>query len=339
MIILGIETSCDETGLSLYNTKKKSFINKLYSQCKLHNKYGGIIPEIASKYHAKKIFPLLIDILKQNKLKLHNINLIAYTIGPGLPNSLLMGVTLSKIISFLYNIPTIAINHIEAHIMSIMLNKVFPKFPFISLITSGANTILCIIYNYNKFKIIGECLDDSAGEIFDKIAILIKLKLPGGHEISKLAKYGKINLNFPKPLNYKNNFNFSFSGLKTHIFNYIKSNKLTFQTKANIAYSLEETITDILIKKIINASNKYKINNISIVGGVSRNKKLRHKINYYKKYNKNIFFPKINLCTDNATMIAYTGYLNYKNKYNKNFNNIKKSLLIDIKPKLKLTNK
>ncbi len=323
MIILGIETSCDETALCIYK-KNKIIKNKIFSQYKIHNKNKGIIPEIASKYHYKKIIPLLKNIIKKSKIKIKDIKLIAYTAGPGLPNSLLIGTTLAKSISLIYKIPSIPINHIEGHIMSIMLNKKKPKFPFISLITSGVNTILCIVKNFNKYKIIGKSLDDSAGETFDKISKLLKLKKLGGKYISKLAKYGKKILNFPKPLINKKNFNFSFSGLKTHIKNYINKKELNFQQKANIALSLEECITDILINKINKASKKFKINILSIVGGVSKNNKLRNKIKNIK--NKRIYFTKKKFCTDNAAMIAYVASI-------KNIKKIKNTLEINIKPK------
>ncbi len=331
MIILGIETSCDETGISLYDTKIGILTNKLFSQNKIHTKYGGIMPEIASKNHYKKIFIVLNKALKKTKKKIKDINIISYCAGPGLPNSLLIGTALAKSMSLIYKIPSIPINHIEAHIMSIMINKKVPKFPFISLVTSGAHTLLCIVKNYGKYKIIGQSLDDSAGEIFDKISILLKLKLPGGKYISKIAKYSNKNLNFPKPLINKNTLNFSFSGLKTHIFNYIKNNKLNFKNKANIAFSLQESITNILIKKIKLASKKYKINTLSIVGGVSSNKILRKKMFNLTKINKKIFFNNKKLCTDNAAMIAYTGWKKYL--FNKK---IKNNFEIDIKPKWKI---
>ncbi len=329
MIILGIETSCDETALCIYKKKKKIIINKIFKQNKIHNKNKGIIPEIASKYHYKKIIYIFKKIIKKSKIKIKNIKLIAYTAGPGLPNSLIIGTTLAKTLSFIYKIPSIPINHIEGHIMSIMLNKIKPKFPFISLITSGANTILCIVKKFNKYKIIGKCIDDSAGEVFDKISKFLKFKKLGGKYISKIAKYGKKNLNFPKPLMNKKNFNFSFSGLKTHIKNYIKNKNINFQKKADISLSLEECITDILIYKIKNACKKYNINKICIVGGVSKNNKLRKKIKNLKKNKIKTYLCKKKFCTDNAAMIAYTAL-------NKNIKKIKNILEIKIKPKWKI---
>ncbi len=329
MIILGIETSCDETGLCIYDSKKGIIINEIYSQAKIHSIYGGVVPNIASKNHTKKIIPLIKKIIKKSLIKINNIQLIAYTYGPGLSSSLIIGTSFALTLSYLYKKPCIPINHLEAHILSIMLSKKKPNFPFISLIVSGAHTNLVITKNFNKYKTIGQTLDDSAGETLDKIANLIELKYPGGEKIYKLSKKGKYKFNFPKPI-LKNNFNFSFSGLKTHIYNFIKKKKITKQFKCDIAYSLQETIIDILIYKSFKASKKYKIKNICIVGGVSSNIRLRKKIKKMAKKKKiNIFFPPKKLCTDNAAMIAYTGYIKYITK-----KKIKKNLKIKINPNL-----
>lgn len=328
MIILGIETSCDDTSISLYDSKKKNIINKTIHQHNTHNKYGGIMPELASQKH----FINILNIIKKIKKKIKYVDLIAYTAGPGLPNSLLIGVTTSKILSYLYNIPSIPINHIEGHIMSIMLFKKKPKFPFLTLITSGVNTLLVIVYNFNKYKIIGKSLDDSAGKVFDKISNLIGLEYPGGPKLAKLAKLGQKYFVFPKPImNNKTNLNFSFSGLQTHVINLLKKIKIINQKiKANIAYALEDTITDILLKKTIRATKIFNLKRIAVVGGVSANKKLRKKFFKNFKYKKNIFFPLKKYCTDNATMIAYTGLIKFNNKkYFNKYNNFK----IKINPK------
>ncbi len=334
MIIFGIETSCDETCISLYDNKKGIIINEIYSQSYIHSKYGGVVPNIASKNHSKKIIKLIKKVIKKTSIKIKNIKIIAFTAGPGLSSSLIIGSTVAKTLSYLYKKPCIPINHIEGHILSIMISKKKPKFPFISLITSGAHTILTIVYNFNKYKIIGNCLDDSAGEVFDKIGNLINLKYPAGKKISKFAKYKKNKFIFPKPItSNKNNFNFSFSGLKTHIINFIKNKNINIQFKYDLSYSLEKTITDILVIKTINAAKKYNINKISIVGGVSSNTKLRKKMNKIaKKYKIKTFYPNIDLCTDNAAMIAYTGYIKYITKKEKINNNY----LIKIKPNWKI---
>ncbi len=330
MMILGIETSCDETSISIYNKKYGIIINEIYSQSIIHSKYGGVVPEIASRNHLIKIIPLIKKTIKKSKIKFKKINAISFTAGPGLSTSLLIGATTAITLSYLYKIPYIPINHIEGHILSVMLSKKKPNFPFISLVTSGAHTYLIIVKNYGVYKIIGESLDDSAGETFDKISNLMGFKYPGGNKISKLAKYGKKKFNFPKPMLNSKKLNFSFSGLKTHIINFFKKKKkINNQFIFNVAYSLEETITDILVKKSELALKKYNIKNISIVGGVSSNNTLRKKmLHMTKKINKKLFLINKKLCTDNAAMIAYTGSI----KYNL-YKNIKQNLEINIKPK------
>ncbi len=324
MIILGIETSFDETGIAIYEKQNGIIINEIYSQKKIHYKYGGIIPELAAKNHLKIIIPLLKKTLKKSKIKINKINAIAYTAGPGLSNSLLIGATTAVTLSYLYNIPHIPVNHIEGHIMSIMLNRKKTLFPFLSLVASGANTQLTIVYNFEKYKIIGKSLDDSAGELFDKTAYMLNIKYPTGNELSKLAKFGKKHFIFPKPIINKKNFNFSFSGLKTHIKKIIKNNTpLTQENKNNIAYSLENTIAKILVTKSKKALNKYKIKKIAISGGVARNNTLIKKMKIMtKKLGIKTLYPPKKICTDNAAMIAYIGLikLNKKNyKFIKDF--------------------
>ncbi len=333
MIILGIETSCDETSICIYDEKRGIIVNKTINQNKVHSLYGGIIPELASKIHAKKI----IKIIKKNKKKINLINLIAYTAGPGLPNSLLIGATIGKTLSYLYKIPSIPINHIEGHIMSIMSLENKPIFPYLSLVTSGANTLLIKVSDFNKYKIIGKSLDNSAGEIFDKIANLIGLKYPGGYKLSKLAKLGEKHFIFPKPLLMKNNLNFSFSGIYTHTVNLIKKiGKLDNHTKYNIAYALEDSITDILYLKVKRALKIFNLKQVTFGGGVSANNKLRSKIKLLLKKKINIFFPHKSLCTDNALMIAYAGLIK---KNNKKYLNKHQNLEININPKWKIGDK
>ncbi len=337
MIILGIETSCDETSISIYTKKKGIIINEIYNQ-KIHSIYGGVVPILASRDHSKKIIFLIKKVLKKKKIKFKKINAIAFTAGPGLPNSLLIGTTVAKTLELIYKIPSIPINHIEGHIMSIMLAKKKPLFPFISLVTSGAHTLLVIVYKYEKYKIIGHSLDDSAGETFDKIGNMIGLKYPSGKKISKMAKFGKKNFNFPKPIINKNNFCFSFSGLKTHVYYFIKKNIKNinkYQFKCDICFSLEDSITEILVYKSKKALLKFNIKYLSVVGGVSANNTLRKKIKKMtKKINKKSFFTKKKLCTDNAAMIAYTGYLKMKKK-----TKYKQNIKIKIKPKWKINEK
>ncbi len=323
MLILAIDTSCDETAISIYNTLTKIFTNKIYNQIKIHEKTGGIIPQKATYYHYINIIPLIKTLLNKNNLSIKNIQLIAYTAGPGLANSLLIGATTAISLSYLYKIPYIAINHLEGHILSVMLNKKKPNFPFISLLISGANTLLILVKNFNKYKILGKSLDDSIGEILDKISSLMKLGLPGGKQISQTAKLGQKYFIFPKPMYNQNNLNFSFSGLKTHITNlwYKLKKKININTlKQNISYTLERTIYQILIKKTKKALNQYKIKTLSLVGGVSANKTLQKKISAWtKRHNIQLYTLPTKWCTDNADMIAYTSWIIFnKKKFIKN---------------------
>lgn len=332
MRVLGIETSCDETGIAIYDENIGLLSNKLYSQINLHKKYGGVVPELASREHIKKVIPLIRLALKESKLKKKNIDAIAYTAGPGLASSLLVGATIGYSLGFAWKIPVIPINHLEGHLFSIMLEKNFPKYPFISLIVSGGHTQLINVKNFNKYSILGESIDDSAGEAFDKIAKLLGIQYPGGSSLSKIAQKGKFGkFLFPRPLINKSGFDFSFSGLKSSVSRIIFKKKITKQTISDIAFAFEDAITDILTIKTKKALKKTKIKNISICGGVASNKILRKKMKTeMKKIKRKIFFPKIKFCTDNGAMIALVGLIRFKKKL------IKKNH-ITIKPNWSLT--
>lgn len=329
MKILGIETSCDDTGIAVYDNLQGLLVNELYNQKKIHANYGGIIPELASRTHSKKIIFLLDKIFKKINLK-KDINLIAYTAGPGLVGSLLVGATFACSLGFSLNIPVLPVNHMEAHLLSPMLDSHLITFPFIGLLVSGKHTQIIAAYKLGKYEILGNSLDDAAGEAFDKISKLLGLKYPNGHELSNLAKKGvKINLKFPRPMKNHSNLNFSFSGLKTFAANIIKNKTLNFQQKANIAKAFEDAVVDILLIKTKRALNQKKWSNLVIAGGVSANKLLRKKseIMMREVFNGKVFFARPEFCTDNGAMIAYLGSLYYKKK------NIFPSLEITVKPK------
>lgn len=316
MHILGIETSCDETGIAVYSEKKGLLSNKLYSQTKLHKKYGGVVPELASRDHIKKIIPLIKEALIESKILKKNINAIAYTAGPGLINSLLVGATIAHSLSFAWKIPVIPIHHLEGHLFSIMLEKKFPKYPFISLIASGGHTKLIKVMNFNKYEILGRSIDDSAGEAFDKVAKLLGLEYPGGPNLSLVARNGEFKkFIFPRPMLNHPGFNFSFSGLKSSVARIIHKNTLNKQTIANIAHAFEHAIIDILTIKTKKAIQKMGIKNLTLCGGVSANKSLRKKMKKeMKKIGKKVFYPKIKFCTDNGAMIALVGLIRFKKK-------------------------
>nr|BET44589.1 MAG: tRNA (adenosine(37)-N6)-threonylcarbamoyltransferase complex transferase subunit TsaD [Candidatus Aschnera chinzeii] len=312
--ILGIETSCDDTGIGIYDDKHGLLVNKIYRQTTLHAKYGGIVPELASRDHIRKTIPLIKLALMETGLKQYNINAISYTAGPGLINSLIVGTSIATSLALAWNIPSIPINHIEGHLLSPLLTNNLPNFPFVSLIISGGHTQLIYAASIGQYYILGETIDDAVGEAFDKIGKLLGLKYPGGPSLSLIARQGKYGrFKFPRPMIKDSTLNFSFSGLKTHATNIINNNTLNSQTIADIALAFEDAIIDILIIKSIQALNKTNNKRLVIVGGVSANEKLRKQMTIsIKKINGNVFFTKPEFCTDNGAMIALAGMIHYK---------------------------
>ena len=309
MIVLGIESSCDETGMALYDSKEGLLGHVLSSQTHIHNKYGGVVPELASRDHVKKLVPLLDNLLAKQKLSLDEISLIAFTNGPGLLGPLLTGAAFAKTLAWVNNIKSIEIDHLEAHIFSAMISEKNLQPPFISLLVSGGHTLISKIDRHNSYAIVGKSLDDSAGEVFDKVARKMGLKYPGGPEISKAAEktnYSKYK--FPRPLLNSNDLNFSFSGLKTHVVREIERTKLNNKIISEISYDLQESIIDILIYKSTSAAKMFDVPRIAVSGGVSANRRLRER---FKKESQDIdvFFPSLEFSTDNGAMIAYLGYL------------------------------
>ena len=311
MNILGIESSCDDTGLAIVNSEGQIIEHVTSSQHEIHAKYGGIVPELASRDHVKKFIPLLNILLEKSSMTIKNIDMIAFTNGPGLLGPLLAGVSLSKSLAWCNNIPAIEVNHLEAHIYSPMITEKSLKPPFVSLLVSGGHTILSIVDKDFKINNLGSTLDDSAGECFDKVARKLGLSYPGGPEIAKRAEFAvNSSFSFPRPMVKSNDFNFSFSGLKTHAINIINKVKLTEENINNISYELQNAIVDTLIKKSVKASEEFHIKNIVVTGGVSANKKLREKFSLIKE--KKAFFPDVKFSTDNGAMIAFAGFLKSK---------------------------
>ena len=309
MIVLGIESSCDETGMALYDSEVGLLGHVLSSQTKIHNKYGGVVPELASRDHVKKLVPLLDSLLAKQKLSLDEISLIAFTNGPGLLGPLLTGAAFAKTLAWTNNIRSIEIDHLEAHIFSAMISEKNLQPPFISLLVSGGHTLVSKIDQHNSYEIIGKSLDDSAGEVFDKVARKMGLKYPGGPEISMAAEKTKNSrYKFPRPMLSSNDLNFSFSGLKTHVVREIEKIELDDKIIAEISYDFQEAIIDILIHKSIFAAKMFDVPRIAVSGGVSANTRLRER---FKKESQDIdvFFPSLEFSTDNGAMIAYLGYL------------------------------
>ena len=316
MNILGIESSCDDTGLAIINSSGIIIDHITSSQHEIHAKYGGIVPELASRDHVKKFIPLLEILLHKNKMNMNDIDIIAFTNGPGLLGPLLAGASLSKTLGWSNNIPTIAVNHLEAHIYSPMITEKNLKPPFVSLLVSGGHTILSSVDENFQIKTLGTTLDDSAGECFDKIARKLNLGYPGGPEIAKRSELSnKNNFIFPRPMIRSNDYNFSFSGLKTHALNTIQAIELTNENINNISYELQSAIVDTLISKSIKASKDLGIKDIVITGGVSANKKLREDFSLIKECRA--YFPDVKFSTDNGAMIAYAGFLKSKSSASK----------------------
>ena len=311
--ILGIETSCDETAAAVVKNGTELLSNIISSQVNVHNIYGGVVPEIASRMHTEIIIQIINEALKEANLDFDSIDAIAVTQGPGLIGSLMVGISTAKTLAFSLNKPLVGVNHLEAHISAIHLeNEV--EFPFVALIVSGGHTNLYYIKDYLDFELLGNTRDDAAGEAFDKGAKVLNLGYPGGVQIDKLSKKGDSSkIKFPRPLNDKS-LNFSFSGIKTALINYLSKNKVEDdQHLHDICASYQEAITETLIKKILNAVDQYGVERVVICGGVACNSRLRE-LSKEKIEQKGIevYIPSPVLCTDNAAMIAGLGCYMYR---------------------------
>jgi len=330
MIVLGIETSCDETAASIVESKgkkKKILSNVLYSQFKEHKNYGGVVPEIAFREHLKLIDKIIINSLKKAKKKFNEIDVIAATGGPGLHGGLLIGTTIAKSISLSINKPFMPINHLEGHILSPRLEYNLP-FPYLVLLVTGGHTLIAIAHKIGKYEILGMTLDDALGEAFDKVAKLINIGFPGGPQIEKFALKGKPIIDLAQPLINSKDCNFSFSGLKTSVLNVVNTKKKkSNEFKSNICCSFQHTILNILKKKYEIGLNKFSKKypnikkNIVLVGGVASNKFLRKNLKKFATINNSkLIVPSKNLCTDNAAMIALVAIEKFKKNKINNFN-------------------
>jgi len=310
-MLLAIETSCDETGVALFSEEGKLIKHLLYSQVAIHSPFGGIVPEIASRKQLEILMPLIKGLLKEVEVSIKELRCVCATFGPGLIGSLLVGVSLAKALSFALKIPLVAVDHLQAHLFSIFLEKEI-EFPYIGLLVSGGHTALFLVNSWENYELLGHTRDDAAGEAFDKVAKLLNLSYPGGPVISKLAEKGNRKaIIFPRPLLEENNFDFSFSGLKTAVFNYLRTNP-NFKTE-DVCASFEEAVCEVLIEKTFKAAEKFKIPRIIVAGGVASNKRLRE-LFYEKTKAKGfeIYFPSPEFCTDNAAMVGIVGYYKWK---------------------------
>lgn len=309
MYILGIETSCDETGVAIYHSSRGLVHHLLYSQIEMHREYGGVVPELASRDHIRKLIPLIKQLLQESNLMQTDITAIAYTAGPGLMGALLVGAATAQSLAFAWQIPAIAVHHMEGHLLAPMLEKNPPKFPFIALLISGGHTLLVKVENVGNYELLGESLDDAAGEAFDKTAKLLGLSYPGGVKLSELAKLGTARFHFPRPMTDRPGLDFSFSGLKTFALNTFQNSDKTQQDKADIAFAFQEAVADTLAIKCRRAVQQTGLKTLVVAGGVSANTQIRLTLTaMIEKEQGQIFFPRHEFCTDNGAMIAYAGY-------------------------------
>ncbi len=315
MRILGIETSCDETGVAIYDDEHGLLSHKLYSQIELHAEYGGVVPELASRDHVKKTIPLIKEALKEAKLTKEDIDGVAYTAGPGLVGALLVGSTIGRSLAYAWNVPAVPVHHMEGHLLAPMLEDNPPPFPFIAVLVSGGHTMLVEVKSLGDYQILGESIDDAAGEAFDKTAKLMGLDYPGGPLLSKLAEKGTAGrFKFPRPMTDRPGLDMSFSGLKTFAANTIRDNDDSEQTRADIAYAFQEAVCATLAIKCKRAMQQTGLKRIVIAGGVSANKHLRKELEALAyKMNGEVYYPRTEFCTDNGAMIAYAGMQRLKN--------------------------
>lgn len=309
MYILGIETSCDETGVAIYHSQRGLIQHLLYSQIEMHSEYGGVVPELASRDHIRKLIPLVKQLLLESELTKTDITAIAYTAGPGLMGALLVGAATAQSLAFAWNIPTVVVHHMEGHLLAPMLEENPPEFPFVALLISGGHTLLVKVASVGNYVLLGESLDDAAGEAFDKTAKLLGLNYPGGVKLSELAKFGQTRFRFPRPMTDRPGLDFSFSGLKTFALNTFQNSEKTHQDKADIALAFQNAVADTLAIKCRRALQQTGLKILVVAGGVSANSQIRTTLTeMLEKENGQIFFPRPEFCTDNGAMIAYAGY-------------------------------
>lgn len=314
--IFAIESSCDETSAAVIKNGKEVVSLTISTQIKTHENYGGVVPEIASRMHTEAITYVIDDAIKKSGMKMEEMDAIAVTYTPGLLGSLLVGIEAAKVLSYVYNKPLIAVNHIAGHIYANNLEDNTIKFPSLGLVVSGGHTEIIYLESDYNFKVLGSTLDDAIGEVYDKVARVLDLKYPGGPNVEKLAKEGKSSYKLPIPMN-DDSLNLSFSGLKSSIINLVHNEKQRGNeiNKEDLACSFQTVAIDELIRKLEIAIKKYKVNNLIVAGGVSANSYLREEVNkLVNKYSVNVSIPKILYCTDNAAMIGAAAYPLFKKK-------------------------
>jgi N6-L-threonylcarbamoyladenine synthase len=314
MRVLGIETSCDETGIAVYDGDAGLLAQAVYSQVHIHAEYGGVVPELASRDHVRKTLPLIRQVLDEARLEPSSIDGVAFTAGPGLVGALLVGTALGRSLAWAWGVPAVGVHHMEGHLLAPLLEDPAPDFPFVALLVSGGHTQLVDVRGVGRYRILGESLDDAAGEAFDKTAKILDLPYPGGPELAKLAELGDPKrFRFPRPMTDRPGLDFSFSGLKTFALNSVRDllPQATdrVQTRADIARAFEEAVVDTLVIKCRRALHETGHRRLILAGGVSANRRLRERMNAaIAAAGGETYYPRPSLCTDNGAMIAYAGW-------------------------------
>ncbi len=319
MKVLGIESSCDETGVALYDADRGLLGHAVHSQIAMHEAYGGVVPELASRDHIRRLVPLLNEVLNQSRVQKSEIDAVAYTAGPGLAGALLTGASFAAALAMALGIPALPVHHLEGHLLSPLLTSDPPAFPFIALLVSGGHTQLMRVTAVGQYELLGESLDDAAGEAFDKTAKLLGLGYPGGPELARLATQGEPGrFKLPRPMLHSGDFDFSFSGLKTAVLTITRQQVLDERARADLAAEFQEAVTEVITAKAIAALRTHRLQRLVVAGGVGANRRLRERLDNAalqlrigtkgaQNQNARVFYPELALCTDNGAMIAFCG--------------------------------
>ncbi|MDP1703232.1 MAG: tRNA (adenosine(37)-N6)-threonylcarbamoyltransferase complex transferase subunit TsaD [Sulfurimicrobium sp.] len=326
MLVLGIESSCDETGVALYHTERGLLSHALHSQVAMHAEYGGVVPELASRDHIRRVLPLTRQVLKNAGCALPDIEGIAYTEGPGLAGALLVGASIAAALAFALKVPTVGVHHLEGHLLAPLLEDNPPAFPFIALLVSGGHSQLMEVTGIGQYATLGDTLDDAAGEAFDKTAKLLGLGYPGGPALSRMANQGTPGrFTLPRPMLKSGDLNFSFSGLKTAVLTLARQQmidgELDEQTRADICLAFQEAIVEVLTRKAVAALKQSGLSRLVVAGGVGANKQLREGLSHAAtKKRFEVFYPKLEFCTDNGAMIAFAGAMRLRHEGRRTMN-------------------
>lgn len=309
MRVLGIETSCDETGVAVFDARRGLLAHAVYSQVRLHAEFGGVVPELASRDHVRKLLPLVKQVLADADTAPEALGGVAYTAGPGLIGALLVGACVGRSLAWAWGVPAIGVHHMEGHLLAPMLEEPAPEFPFIALLVSGGHSMLVEVAGLGRYRVLGETLDDAAGEAFDKTAKVLGLGYPGGPALAKLAEQGGPGrLRLPRPMLDRPGLDFSFSGLKTAVITGIRGLELDEQAKADVAWEFQEAIVDTLVAKSLRAVRQTGITRLVVAGGVGANRVLRARLAAAaREAGAAVYYPRLEFCTDNGAMIAYAG--------------------------------